>query len=77
MGIIENIDIESFPKQSAYVGEGVKVWFRLKADEFMYGTIVRDDLEEPHLTIIKLEDDRYVLSTECQYTMWVGYDKQF
>jgi hypothetical protein len=31
------------------------------------GTIIRDDREAPHLTIIQLDGGRVVMSTECQY----------
>lgn len=33
------------------------------------GTVIRDDVEDPHLTIIKLDDGRIILGTECQYSI--------
>ncbi len=37
--------------------------------KLFYGVIVRDDKEEPGEKIIKLDDGRYVLATECQYSI--------
>ena len=40
----------------------------LCAEIKLYGTIVRDDLEEPFETIIKLDNGRYLRAVECQYS---------
>jgi hypothetical protein len=32
------------------------------------GTVVRNDVEPPHRMIIRLDDGRYVLPDECQYS---------
>lgn len=67
MGSHPNIQGGSFPKQGEYLGKKVQVL--LGEDPTQYeGTVVRDDYEEPFLTIIRLEDDRHVLSTECLYS---------
>lgn len=51
------------------MGRRVKVCFHYDTRQTVCGTVVRDDSEHPWKTIIRLDDGRYVLSTECQYTM--------
>ena len=67
MGVVRNIGIDSFPKQSNWVGLAVMVCFNYDTSRKIAGEIVRDDCEEPHRMIIKLADGRLVLSTECMY----------
>lgn len=69
MGCVKNISYESFPKQGLYVGKPVNVCFNYDTTKCLPGVIVRDDYEEPWLGIIALEDGRYVLTTECQYSI--------
>lgn len=69
MGVVQNVDYEKFPKQGEKLGKKVKVAFNYVLSKALNGIVVRDDREEPGLTIIKLEDDRYVLSTECQFSI--------
>lgn len=69
MGVVRNIDFEHFPEQSEDVGKSVKVCFHYDTTNSIIGEIVRDDKEEPGITIFKLADNRYVLSTECQYQL--------
>ena len=69
MGIEKNINFTSFPKQGAHVGARVRVVFQYDTTLYMTGTILRDDAEAPFRTIIKLDDGRLVLSTECQYSL--------
>ncbi len=66
MGIVETIDFNNFPKQGD-VGQRVKVIFKFDTTQQRFGTIVRDDLEEPFEMIIALDNGQYVRSTECQY----------
>ena len=70
MGFIENIDFNKFPMQDNEIkGRITKVIFHYKTDrQPIEGLILRDDLEEPHRTIILLRDGRIVLGDECQYT---------
>lgn len=68
MGVVENIGIEQFPKQGQYLGRRCEVCFRYDTTHVIGGTIVRDDNEAPWITIISLDDGRYVLATECQYS---------
>ncbi|WP_260973634.1 hypothetical protein [Mycolicibacterium llatzerense] len=43
--------------------------FDLDTEATFGGEIVRDDAEPPGVTIIRLDDGRHVLSTECQYRL--------
>ena len=67
MGFHKNIDFEKFPKQGDQLNKEVKVTFHYNTEKNLKGTIVRDDIEDPFLLLIKLEDGRYVRATECQY----------
>jgi hypothetical protein len=69
MGIEKNITATTFPRQGEFLGQRCRVMFHYKEPELM-GTIIRDDREAPGWTIIKLDDGRVVLSTECQYSPW-------
>lgn len=66
MGCHPNIGADKFPRQGDWLGLRTRVLFNYGPEEFL-GTIVRDDAEAPHLTIIKLDDGRFVLTTECQH----------
>ena len=74
MGCIKNITHEKFPKQAdeSYkfptIGKRVRVCYHYNIDHYDYGTIVRDDIEEPFETIIKLDNGRYLRAVECQYS---------
>jgi hypothetical protein len=66
MGCVKNITATKFPKQGAYKDRRTRVLFHYGGVEVL-GTVVRDDREEPWVTIIRLDDGRHVLATECQY----------
>ena len=76
MGCIDTITYDKFPKQKDEnykypefkVGSRVEVCYHYDASKCHYGTIVRDDLEEPFETIIKLDNGRYLRAVECQYS---------
>ena len=76
MGCIDTITYEKFPKQkdenykypNFKVGSRVKVCYHYDTSKYHYGTIVRDDLEEPFETIIKLDNGRYLRAVECQFS---------
>ena len=68
MGVISTIDYESFPKQGDLIGKRVRVVFKYDTSHEIEGECVRDDIEEPHRTIFRLDDGRFVLASECQYT---------
>jgi len=69
MGVEKNINIDLFPKQGSWVGKKVEVCFHYDSSKCIYGTIVRDDSEEPGIGIIALDDGRYILTTECQHSL--------
>ena len=76
MGCVDTITYEKFPKQKDEnykhpkfkVGSRVKVCYHYDTSKYHYGTIVRDDLEEPFETIIKLDNGRYLRAVECQFS---------
>lgn len=69
MRVVANITTDTFPKQGDCIGCKVKVCFHYETDYCVDGIIVRCDHEKPYRTIIHLNDGRYVLGTECQYSM--------
>lgn len=68
MGYHKNITLNTFPKQGNWLNKKVEVCFHYDTSKPILGEIVRDDREEPFKTIIKLNDGRYVESSECQYS---------
>ena len=69
MGVHENISHDKMPEQGSFLGKRVRVTFNYDASRSIGGRVVRDDREEPGLTIIALDDERVILATECQYTL--------
>ncbi len=67
MGCETNITRYQMPKQGDHLGKGVSVCFHYDTKNAIGGIIVRDDIEAPFKTIIKLENGNYVLASECQY----------
>lgn len=69
MGCVKNITAEQYPRQSDWRGKRVNVCFHYDTAHTFPGVIIRDDAEEPLVTIIALQDGRFVLGTECQYSL--------
>lgn len=69
MGVHPNVGVNKFPKQGDWLNKEAKVMFNFDSSTMLKGVIVRDDMEEPFLTLIKLEDGRVIRSTECQYSL--------
>ncbi|QJA43030.1 hypothetical protein [Phaeobacter phage MD18] len=67
MGCHPNITKQSFPAQSNRVGRNVLVAYHYDTSDLESGTIIRDDTESPHLTLIQTDGGRTLLATECQY----------
>lgn len=67
MGCTSNIDIDHFPTQGCLLGRDVRVCFGFDTSRTLEGKVVRNDVEAPGLTIIRLSDGRHILSTECQF----------
>lgn len=74
MGCIKNITFDEFPKQAdenykyPKIGKRVMVCYHYDTSKYHYGIIVRNDIEEPFETIIKLDNGRYLRAVECQYS---------
>lgn len=67
MGVHPNIDYDRFPRQGQFVNRRVRVCFNYRP-KYVYGVMIRDDAEEPFLGIIRLDDNRVIMATECQYS---------
>lgn len=69
MGMHKNISADKFPKQGEFLLKSkVQVCFNYDTSKSFDAVCVRNDDEEPHLTIFKLSDGRHVLATECMYS---------
>jgi hypothetical protein len=69
MGNHESISHDTFPKPGRNLGKEVRVCFHYDLNNIVTGAIVRDDGEDPYITIIGLDNGRYVLGTECQFNI--------
>lgn len=67
MGCHPNVGHDRFPRQGSYAGRRVAVVFGYDTSIQLRGEVVREDAEDPGRMIIRLDDGRYVLSTECQW----------
>jgi hypothetical protein len=68
MGCHDAIKHDKFPAQGKSLGKPVSVCFHYDTTHSIPGVIVRNDIEEPFVTAIRLEDGRVALATECQYS---------
>lgn len=70
MGNVATITHERFPKQSDILSPGtrLRVMFHYDDAHMLLGTVVRNDIENPYRMIIALDDGRFIVGTECQYT---------
>lgn len=69
MGVTPNVGPSSWPKQGNMLGEHVSVSFARETSTLFAGLVVRDDIEDPFRTIIQLDDGRFVLGSECQWSV--------
>ena len=75
MGCVNSITYDRYPKQAdetyeyPKIGKRVAVCYHYDTSKQHYGTIVRDDREEPFETIIALDNGRFLRGVECQYTL--------
>jgi hypothetical protein len=67
MGNHPAIAADKFPTQGPYAWARVSVCFHHDTSQSIKGTMVRNDQGEPWVDIIRLDDGRYVLTTECQW----------
>ena len=68
MGAHKNITHDKFPAQGKLLNERVRVCFHYVTSNVIEGICIRDDAEEPRMTIFQLDNGRTVLATECQYS---------
>jgi hypothetical protein len=68
MGCVANIDYDKFPKQGSWLGKRTRVCFHYQSHRRIMGTVIRDDDEAPHTTLILLDDGRVVNACECQHS---------
>lgn len=69
MEIEKKVRFDVFPKQGEYLGKRIEVCFNYDTSRTLAGKIVRNDIEEPFRTIIELDNGKYILATECQYSV--------
>jgi hypothetical protein len=69
MGVVDTISATRWPEQGRYLGTDVLVCFHYDTSVTLRGRVVRDDAEAPGVMVIELEGGRYVLSTECMWTL--------
>ena len=69
MGYVDSIRHDSFPAQHYRSREGRRVYvcFHFDTAHKLPGVVVREDIAPPFVTIIRLDDGRHVLASECQY----------
>lgn len=69
MGYHKNIGPDRWPAQSVITGKRVVVIFNFDLSFQLEGTLVRDDTEEPDISIIMLDNGKALLTTECQFRL--------
>ena len=69
IGVVENVRADAFPRQGSWLGKTVGVCFNYDTSQLLAGVVIRDDAEAPWQTILRLDDGRVVLSTECQFSL--------
>lgn len=67
MGCHLHITADRFPAQGNALWTRVRVTFHYDTARTLLGMVVRDDMEPPYETLIRLDDGRYVRAAECQY----------
>jgi hypothetical protein len=69
MGCVKTIAADSWPKQGDMLHRIVDVFFHYDTSKPIKAVCVRDDREDPFRGIFRLDDGRYVLMSECQYSL--------
>ena len=67
MGVSANVGFHDYPRQGSWLNRRMVVCFDYDTANTIGATCVREDDEEPGIMILRLDDGRYVLSTECQF----------
>lgn len=60
--------LQHFPAQGGYLSARVQVCFNYDTSALYGGVVVRDDIAEPGLMIIRLDSGEHVTSVECQWS---------
>lgn len=72
MGVVPWVDAAVYPTQSEYVGRPARVCFNYDTANTFPAVVLRDDTGKPWLTVLRLDDGRCVLGSECQWTPQIG-----
>lgn len=56
-------------KQGNFINRKCNIFFNYNIKNFISGKIIRDDIEEPFKTLIKLNDGTIIDSKECLYQL--------
>ena len=56
MGVVNTIGFDKFPKQGVQLNQKVEVCFHYNTTKVIEGIIIRDDAEDPYITLIKLAE---------------------
>ena len=77
MGSVTTIAHDRWPAQSTAMPPGTQLWVAFYYDfaNMLRGTVVRNDTEPPYRMIIRLDDGRYIMDDECQYSEERPYSK--
>ena len=62
-----HVQKKDFPKQGEWLGKLVNVKFFGDRKTMVLGIVIREDVEPPGLTLIRLHDGRVVTGTEVRY----------
>ena len=62
-----NVDFYNYPKQGEFCGMRVRVCFGFESEKLIEGFCLRNDAEQPFMTLIRLSDGRIVTGDECHY----------
>lgn len=65
---MSKIGKETYPEQFGSVGDRVLVAFKYDIANPLPATVLRDDAEEPFTTVLRLDDGRIVMGSECQWS---------
>lgn len=61
------MDSYRFPRQGLNLNQRVLVALGGDSRSQARGLVVRDDIDKPHVLIIRLDDGRYVLGSEVRF----------
>lgn len=75
MGEYKYLGVEKYPKQDPLlIDKKVVVMLAFDSKRPLRGRVLRADAELPREVVIKLDDDRIVLGSECSYKIAIEAD---